>query len=165
MKKWLGLVVAGILLATAGCAGIEIAKVTDKNAETGGVHFYRPWPYLLVTKGADGVVIASVIYLPKINEEYAIKVKSGMGTINASYDLANGWQLTKMGDTRDSKVPETISAVAGMTTAASGMVKTLGFGLEEDLASKPLALGLYRFEFDKKTGFVKGLVPVSLSEK
>ncbi len=162
MKKDLWLVVAGILLATAGCAGIEVAKVTDKNAGTGGVYFYRPWPYLLVVSSADGKVDSRVVYLPKMDEEYVIKVHSGLGTVNATFDLADGWQLTKFGDSRDSKIPETINAMSGLATSVSGIaMKAQGVSLQ----AEPLPPGLYRFEFDKKTGFVKGLVPVSLSEK
>lgn len=161
MKKRFGLLAVWMLLATAGCAGIEIAKVTDKNAGTGGVYFYRPWPYLLVVSSADGKVDSRVVYLPRINEEYVIKVHGGLGTVNATFDLTDGWQLTKMGDVRDSKIPETINALSGLATSVSGiMMKAQGV----ELQAKPLPPGLYRFEFDEKTGFVKGLVPVSLTE-
>lgn len=161
MKKRFGLLVAWMLLATAGCAGIEIAKVTDKNAGTGGVYFYRPWPYLLVVSSADGKVDSRVVYLPRINEEYVIKVHGGLGTVNATFDLTDGWQLTKMGDVRDSKIPEAINALSGLATSVGSMaMKAQGVSLR----AEPLPPGLYRFEFDGKTGFVKGLVPVSLTE-
>lgn len=161
MKRGLWSVAAGCLLMTAGCAGIEIAKVTDKNAGTGGVYFYRPWPYLLVVSSADGKVDSRVVYLPRINEEYVIKVHGGLGTVNATFDLTDGWQLTKMGDVRDSKIPETMNAISGLATSVSGvLMKAQGVSLQ----AEPLPPGLYRFEFDEKTGFVKGLAPVSLSQ-
>lgn len=158
MKKRLRLMVVLAFLVTAGCAGVEIARVTDKNADTAGVRFYRPWPYLLVVKNPDGTLTAKTVYLPKTDEEYVIKVKSGLGTVNASFELVDGWQLIKLGDIRDSKVPETINALAGLTTSVSGVITKAGV---TPLRSEPLPPGLYRFEFDEKTGFVKGLVPAS----
>lgn len=152
-----------IVFLMTGCAGVEITKITPKNADKEGIRFYRPWPYLLVAEDANGKFQTQNIYLPKTNEEYVISVKSGIGTSDVSVTLANGWQLTQYGEKRDSKIPETIGAITG---AATVLEKTFEM-LQAQAPPPSLAAGLYRYEFDDN-GIVRGLtrVPVvQLREK
>jgi hypothetical protein len=140
MKRFVFLTI--LLLWMTGCAGVEISKITSENDKTKGVRFYRPWPYLMVTKN-NGNTECKIVYLPKTNEEYAIGVKSGLGSVKTSFELIDGWQLTKFGDERDSKIPETINAI---TNAAKEAVAAQRSPVEE---------GLYRMTF--KDGYVESL--------
>jgi len=163
MKKYLFLLVLLPLLLT-GCASVTVTKITSENPYKEGVRFYRPWPYLLVTKGENGKLEAKTIYLPRINEEYCIKVNSGMGTVDSSFTLTDGWQLTVMGDKRDSKVPETIDSLAGvLAKVAPGGLLTLmqgtAGGKEPTGSVKP---GLYRYDIDENSGFVTGFKEVCI---
>jgi len=153
--------ILGVLIfLMAGCAGVEITKVAPTDANKAGIRFYRPWPYLLVTKDANGVLQSSIIYLPRTNEGYAINVKSGMGKVDSSFTLADGWRLTQFGDIRDSKIPETIDAIPKMIGAITGVATALE--KEEKLGvAKPVpSLELYRFDCNDRNGFVESIVQV-----
>ena len=175
-----------------GCAEVHVKRllVTDKGSE--GIRFYQPHPYLLVTlgpapkaDGKDGKALAidqnlvgddkatatsapemflnfQIIFLPKIDEIYAVTVKSGLGTAEGSVKLKDGWMLTEFGGKSDSKIPETITAASGLLTSVAGVIKPATKVLSNKDAIGP---GLYRFEFDTATGFVKELVPVTLITK
>jgi len=146
MGKRLSLLAVSVFLI-AGCAGVEITRVKD-NKDNGGIRFYRPWPYLLVIQTDKGVE-AKTVYLPKKDEEYSIKVKSGLGTVNGSFTLTDGWNLTQFGDSRDSKIPDTITALTGTATSVNDMKGLVG--------ASELPPGLYKYLIDEKTGEVSGL--------
>jgi len=181
--------IAAVFLMT-GCADVQVKKVTSDSQE--GIRFYRPHPYLLVTRekvqkpsdqpkplaqkekskeGVRGKTVAStpppsadnvttyiqVVWLPDKSENYAIKTKSGFGTVDATVKLDNGWQLTQFGGKIDSKVPETITAATGFLKALPGL--TMGMIEKEGEApAKPEMIppGLYRLEFDEIKGWVIG---------
>jgi len=105
-------------IGTLGCAHVETRRVQpNENAE--GVHFYRPAPYL-VRAIKDDKCTESIVYLPEKSEEWTMITHSGLGTVDASAKLADGWNLTEFGDARDSKIPETINAISGLVSAAAG---------------------------------------------
>src|SRR5437762_5481467 len=117
-----------IFAATAGCAAVHVRPLTAdehmKKASAEGVRFYRPWPYLLVTaetsdKGTN--YKGQILYLPKMDDEYIVQVKNGWGTANGSVKLQDGWMLNEQGTIVDSKIPETITAISGLITAAGGV--------------------------------------------
>lgn len=151
-------------LLLVGCAGVQVMKVTPENANKAAFRFYHSYPYLLVTKNDKGLQ-GQTVYLPKVNEGYFINVKSGLGTVNSSFDLTDGWELTKFGDARDSKIPETINAVTSAASAASGIFKAAEVGGKalpagEKILQSISSPGLYRYVFDEKDGFAKGVVAV-----
>jgi len=160
-----------LLVYAAGCASVEVVKITDANKNTAkGARFYRPYPYILVTKDKDGVVKSETIWLPNIKEEYAINMKSGMGTVNGNFALTNGWQLTQLGVTSDSKLPETMNAATSLiATAAKTFFKAEnpGKSKQEAASVQPGAVdlepGLYRYEFDAN-GVITDVVPVKLKQ-
>lgn len=145
--KLLSLFFLSLLLIS--CAGVTVKRITLNNADATGVRYYRPYPYLLVTNQNE----YKVIYLPKMDEEYSISTSPGFGSAGAACKLTDGWNLTEYNDKLDSKVPEMINAVSGLlkeaAAAAKGAVAPMG-----------LLPGLYRFDFDKQTGFVTGLTSV-----
>jgi hypothetical protein len=55
-----------VLLVLYGCAGVSVARLDSDSSYRGGVRFYRPQPYLLVTD-AKGALETSIVYLPKVN--------------------------------------------------------------------------------------------------
>jgi len=150
-----------LILVAAGCARVIVSKVTPGNEARAGIRFYRPHPYLWVTKDKDtkgngGSLKGVIIWLPDKSEEYAIRVKSGLGSTNLKFTLENGWNLTEFGEVRDSKIPETIQALAGYLESAAALVTAKQAAGEK----AELAPGLYAFVFDPKTGLVSDLVPV-----
>lgn len=151
-----------MIVLAAGCAGVTVSRVTPGNEPRAGIRFYRPHPYLWVTKdkdtkGNEGSNLKGVIiWLPDKSEEYAIRVRSGLGSTNLKFTLENGWNLTEFGEVRDSKVPETIEALGGSLEGVTALVKAARPGEEKG----ELMPGLYAFVFDARTGLVSGLVPV-----
>ncbi len=145
---------AVVMVLMLGCANVKIVRITPEDPYKEGIRFYRPYPYLLVTKDSEGKDLeGKIIYLPNMNEEYAISVSSGIGTVETKFTLEDGWRLTEFGETRDSKTVEMVNALTGSLkdlTSIFGVAKTK----EEFLP------GLYVFIFDNKTGFVTDLKPV-----
>ena len=139
-----------LLVLLVACAEVMVKRVTPPNdANTTGVRYYRPYPYLLVTNQSE----YKVIYLPKMDEEYSVSTSPGFGSAGAACKLTDGWNLTEYSDKLDSKVPETINAVSGLLKEAAAAAKGA-------IEPKGLPPGLYRFDFDKQTGFVIGLTCV-----
>jgi hypothetical protein len=138
------LVVAGLM--TAGCRSIKIVPAT---ASSEGLRFYRPWPYLMVTPDGARGCVARIIWLPRINQEYSIETTGFLGNVTLKPVLADGWNLTSFEGSVDSKIPETLGAIAAV--AATGVRKLAAddrAGIEE---------GLYVFELDSSTGLVTNL--------
>ena len=136
-----------VIFLMAGCAHVEITKITDEKSYKEGLRFYRPHPYLWVTKDDEGALQSTIIWLPNKKEEYVIKVKGGIGTVNMTGTLENGWNLTEFGETRDSKTPDMITALTGF------------FPTTATLDKATLKPGLYKFIFDK-AGLIKDLKAV-----
>jgi hypothetical protein len=143
-----------VLLCLAGCAGVSIQRVASDSDYKGGVRFYRPQPYLLVTD-AKGAIETTVIYLPKTNEEYAFRVRPGLNGVDAKATLDQGWNLTSIGDSRTNGAAEILTAVGGLGRAAAAFNGVLA-------PPDELAPGLYAIEFDPKTGLASGLRRVEL---
>jgi hypothetical protein len=106
---------SGVML---GCAHVETRKVSGAE-DVEGVHFYRPAPYLFRAIKEDKCV-ESIVFLPDPSQEWTMITHSGLGTVNTSATLTDGWNLTQFGDERDSKIPETITAISGLVSAAAG---------------------------------------------
>lgn len=137
-----GAVLVGVLLS--GCAQVVVAHVDDAD-NSDGVHFYEPRPYLLVgiqkkkdDKGHESNEYTSdIIWLPDHSRRYKVMVKPGWGTVDGSVKLTNGWMLADLGAKSDTKIPETISAIAGLVKETAA------------LAAAPQQ-GLYRIDIDDK---------------
>ena len=155
------------MLLLAACAEVKVTPIVAGDAKTPGVRFYRPEPYLLVTKetpkpAGDAAQPAAnpqptytvkLIWLPNYVVGYAINVTPGLGTSDTTIKLQDGWQLVELGSKIDPKVPETITAVSGLLKEAA----TAGiFSAQGEM--KP---GLYRLEFDAD-GHVSSVNPVTM---
>lgn len=137
--------VTGILtvaVLAGACARVEITKLTDARTYSEGIRFYRPAPYLVASQEKDGCK-HEIVYLPDPDEEYVIRVLSGIGAVDAKATLENGWNLTALGEARDSKVPETITAVGGLLTAFKPKALLPG---EKPVECRP---GIFKLTYDK----------------
>ena len=152
MRRFSLLAILIFFIFISGCAGVRIIKITHENPYEEGIRFYAPHPYLWVTKDTSGNLQASIVWLPNKNEEYAIKVKSGIGSVDTKFTLENGWNLTQFGETRDSKTPELITALTGSLKDIKGVF--------EMVREEELHVGLYMFIFDEKTGLVSDIKPI-----
>jgi hypothetical protein len=144
------------LWGSAGCASVAVTRLTKDADYREGIRFYRPQPYLLVsTKGSDRA--AQIVWLPKKDEEYVLRVRQGLGAVDAKFALQDGWNLTEFGESRD---PQTADFLGG----AIGLAKTV-----EALALPPsfgdLPPGLYGIEFDAATGLVRGIRRIDLTKE
>jgi hypothetical protein len=144
--------VSAMVAATAACGGIEVRQITRQNPYEKGVRFYRPHPYLWVTKDKNGGLQGSIVWLPDKNQEYVATVKSGLGKVDAKLTLENGWNLTGFSEARESPTAEMITALTG---SLKEVTKVLQATRKEELCP-----GLYVFVFDEATGLVSGLKPV-----
>jgi hypothetical protein len=149
MRRWLVSACALALMAWLGaCASVTVRPVTSDDRETPGVRYYESEPYLLVAKDA-----IQLLWLPNYNKGFAVKTRPGLGTADGKVKLADGWRLTEFGAIVDTKIPETIGAVADL-------VKALGVSaLTKGAPPKAIVLdpGLYRLKFNKDKGCFEGL--------
>ena len=149
--------IAVVLLSTVamtGCASIIVQKLPKQNADSmEGIRFYRPAPYLVISAGSNGSKQSSangkiatsnmlqftVVWMPDLSQEYIIRAKPGLGSVAFNPTLENGWNLTGLNASADSKTAELLTALAGF------MPKALtGAGGPGAAQLKP---GMYRFLF------------------
>jgi hypothetical protein len=116
MKKNVICMIIGLLFVS-GCAHLEYTDFTDGK---GGATYYDPKPYLFVSTNKDCVTTATVVVLPE--KKKTVKFVPGYGSADLSVGLSNG-MFTSVGQKTDTKVPETISAIASLGTAAGGFMK------------------------------------------
>jgi len=81
---------------------------------------------------------STITYLPDKTRYYVVTVKQGLGTVDGSVKLVDGWRLDTLGAQTDSKIPETIGAV-------TGLIKEVG-GLAVKSMKPEEAVGLYRID-------------------
>jgi len=143
------------LLFLSACAGVAVERIRSDADYRGGVRFYRPQPYLLVTD-AKGAIETSIVYLPKTTEEYALRVRPGLNGVDAKATFDQGWNLTSIGDARTNGAAEILTAVGGLGRAAAAFKGVIAAQEAE------LAPGLYAIEFDPATGLASGLRRVAL---
>jgi hypothetical protein len=151
MKK-LGYWLITLTLLGAGCAGVRVRQVTPDKPYTEGIRFYRPHPYLWVTKDAKGGLQGTIVYLPDRSQEYVIQIRSGLGTVDSKFTLENGWNLTGLTEARDSKAQEMIKALTGSLKDLRGVLPAVG--------REELRPGLYAFTYDPQSGYINDLKPV-----
>jgi hypothetical protein len=156
------LVYSCIPIILSACATAEIRKVT-KDDTVEGVRFYRPTPYLLVSlTGAEGQQGGSwnldlsyqIIWLPNTSQQYEIRPKGFVGTADLTVTLTDGWNLQQFTLNREGHAAETFKEAVGGFTSLVGALS------EEAIEGLRFRPGLYRLEFDDKTGHLKSIVEV-----
>ena len=110
MKKMM-IVVTSISLLS-GCARLDFGD--DK-----GLAYFEPNPHLLLSTTKECVTTATVVLIPGKKQE--VKFLSGWGSADLSVKVGNG-MITDVGQKTDTKIPETINALANLGTAAKGIM-------------------------------------------
>lgn len=99
-----------------------------------GLKFYHSKPYLLVERNPQKEIKikSSIIYLPDLENPTYAKIKPGLGSADLKIDLENGI-LKSYGLVTDTKIPETLTSVAG-ALASTGIIPGVetGEGEEEE---------------------------------
>ena len=132
-----------LALALTGCAGVDISRVTQADAK--GIRFWRPAPYLVLTASDKGCA-AKIIYLPNGEEEYAMTITPGIGTVSLKPTLEQGWMLTGLETSVDStKVVDLFEVLA----KAGGLGSFDASSAPGAAARQGLKPGLYRLRFEK----------------
>ena len=104
----------------SACATVEITELTNMTPYKDGLRFYRPEVFMLVTKDTNNNILQmQPVSFPDKSQEYVLRSTVGIGAVEMSATLEGGWNLTAMGATIDSKVPETITALTGALQAAA----------------------------------------------
>ncbi len=117
-----------VFLGVFGCAHIDFGG--------DGMTYYDPMPYLFVSTTKECVTTATVITIPETKK--VMKFVPGIGSSDLSATLSNG-MIAAVGQKSDTKIPETISAVAGLATAGA----TLGKNVAESKAGCTPTATLY----------------------
>ncbi|MGH9422346.1 MAG: hypothetical protein ACRD3J_20385, partial [Thermoanaerobaculia bacterium] len=140
-----------VILLLSGCVHLVVRPFdAAKDTDAHGVRFYRPAPYMWLAADEKGRCSPTITYLPDPSQEFIMQVKPewfGIGTVSMKPTLQDGWNLTSLDSSVDTKFPETLTAVAGLVSAAMGGG---GGGKGAKLAITPSATnlgpGLYRVE-------------------
>jgi hypothetical protein len=103
--------VLSALALLCGCARVEFQPRPSDDALT----YREPTPYLLRQQAADCTVETKVVSLP--GQTRGLKLQPGYGSSKLSVTLTPDGILTNVGQEVDTKVPETITAVTGLTKA------------------------------------------------
>lgn len=117
-----------------GCAGLTFGPES-----TNSLVYYDPKPYLFIATTADCVSTATIISVPETKK--GVSFNSGYGTADLSVTLSGG-MITAVGQKTDTKIPETLSSVATLATAAGGLARQ---GMTSQASCKPGAR-LYKIE-------------------
>jgi hypothetical protein len=150
IRRWAISACAVVLVAWLGaCATVTITPVTKEDRKTQGVRYYESEPYLLVAKET-----IQLVWLPNYNMGYAVRTQPGLGKADGSVKLAEGWRLTEFGAIVDTRIPETISAMADLVKAAGTFAKGTP---PKAVELKP---GLYRLKFNKEKACFDGVEQV-----
>ncbi|WP_375416302.1 hypothetical protein [uncultured Hymenobacter sp.] len=176
MKRLLKALSLVLGIGLSGCAHYQVVRVKE-GEDPEGIRYYRPAPYLLVSEAAteqaalaapatgqapsaggkaairtaEPVLNYKVEYLPDFNEVYAIQRRGGLGTVDMDIKLAGGWMLTEFGSQTDSKVPEMLTAIAGILPTVLGGLKQQNSFAAPTNGKGTLEPGLYKIEITKTT--------------
>lgn len=106
-----------VLVLLSGCARINFGG--------DGMTYYDPKPYLFVSTTKECVTTATVITIPEVKK--VMTFESGYGSAELSATLSNG-MISSVGQKTDTKIPETLTAIASLGTAAAGFKLTADTG-------------------------------------
>lgn len=109
---WIGRSALLLLVATAGCAGVDIYTDKELTNKT-GLPFYVAKPYLLVRRaGTDASVDVDVIYVPDVAHPYYAAQRVGIGKAKLTVKMEKG-ALTEFTADADSGAAAFTGEVAG----------------------------------------------------
>jgi hypothetical protein len=121
-RCYLSLLLALPAASLASCAHLSFHDSNDPKRGNVGVEYYKPKLYLLLTKTATEGYKADIVTLPDLLQPRYALLHPGYGSSNLSLKMNNGI-LTDVGQQADTKIPETITALGSLATAAGGLAK------------------------------------------
>jgi len=148
-----------VSVLVSGCAGVTVVQCAGQacgdNVE--GLRFYRPQHYLLVTVVLDEAKNPvsndfKIIVLPDRTKEYVIRQTSGFGTVSITPTLTDGWNLTSLATSVDTKISEFITALAGAGILGAAETNLLRIEQMPKLAEA----GLYKLIWDSNGNLTIG---------
>jgi hypothetical protein len=144
--------VVALLICSSCCLGPKVTVLKNPSDCEEGIRYYRPKPYLLVTPTDKTTVVekTTVIepgtspnavqiklqYLPDFTEEYAIQVDPGIGIVDVSIQLQDGWNLVGINEKLDSNFDDNLKAISDLTKTVGGL-KTAGEGSVKAIDAPP----------------------------
>ena len=125
------------LALVTGCAGVRV--VDEDGEKLDGFRFYEAKPFVLVTQGANGAPVASVVTLPDLSEPRYLQPRAGLGKHVFSFKTTNG-VLTEYGQTTEAPGADQLKTLAETFLLFGG-----GEGVNLDETDVPI---LYEVAFD-----------------
>lgn len=120
------LAIIGLMaLAITGCATVNFYSNPGLTEKT-GLKFYTVKPYLQVEREpqSNAVLKVTVIYLPDLAHPQYLAVKEGLGSKKLDLKLNEG-SISTLGISTETKLPESIEALAAMIDKSAGAVKDI----------------------------------------
>lgn len=106
---------------TAGGNGSAKPGATNAPGETASSSQTTPPPISDVSfGGSTPQYVAKLIYLPDLSRPMAMAQSAGIGTAEMKPALQDGWMLTSLDATADSKVSESLQAIGSIVGSALG---------------------------------------------
>lgn len=114
-----------VSLFSCSCAGVKLYKDSDLKSQT-GLKVYNSKPFLLVEFNShnDTPLKSSIVFLPDLTQPTYAKVIRGIGSNDLKINLTDG-MLTSYGVTTDSKLPELLTSLTGVTGGVGSLIKDL----------------------------------------
>ncbi len=126
MKNALIKLVSGVfILAFTGCAPVKFYSNSELTKKS-GLKYYTVKPYLQVERDPinNGIVKATILYLPDLENPQYIAMKDGLGSRKLDLKLTDG-SINTFGLDSDPKIAETIAALTGLVSKTATAITDL----------------------------------------
>lgn len=126
-------ILLAVIAALSGCANVFVRPIANEHGSPGkkgsesarGVRFYRPAPYLLLTRevvrvgGDEAVPVdkATIVLLPDYSQEFVIQWWPGFGNVAPKFTLEDGWNLTSFDSRVESEGAAALASLADLLAA------------------------------------------------
>jgi hypothetical protein len=125
MKHFTAALASLLLLSAVSCTPFKIYS-DPALSKPAGFKYYTVKPFVQVEKDSQtgAIVKATVLYLPDLSNPQYLAVKNGWGSQKIDISLNNG-SIEKIGLTSDTKIPESIEALAATVSKSADAIKDL----------------------------------------
>jgi hypothetical protein len=125
MKYFLAALTCLLFLSVTGCTPFKIYSDSALSKST-GFKYYTVKPFVQVEKDSQSgaIVKATVLYLPDLSNPQYLTVNDGWGSRKLDVSLNNG-TIDKLSLTSDTKIPESIEALAATVSKSADAIKDL----------------------------------------
>jgi hypothetical protein len=124
-NSFLRLISGVFILAFTGCAPVKFYSDSELTKKS-GLKYYTVKPYLQVERDPinNGIVKATILYLPDLENPQYIAMKDGLGSRKLDLKLTEG-SINTFGLDTDPLIAETITALANMTSKTASAASDL----------------------------------------